>query len=145
MRKYLMIHGFGHDRMGKDGNGAHGGVTMETLNEMLAAKAEQLGIQVDSFQSNEVEQVTERIRTASEEYDGILFNPASWVDSEPAIGEAFDACKIPSVEVHMGNICKTDNTYNVIAAHVTGLVTGFGETVYPMALALLEEHARRKM
>ena len=77
MSKFLMLHGYGHDMMGKNPNGKHGSTTMEMLDDMLLKKAKELNVEVESFQNNDTKVVSDRIFSASAEFDGILFNPAS--------------------------------------------------------------------
>lgn len=142
MAKYLMLHGFGHDTMGKGADTHHGATTMEMLDEMLAKKAAALGVEVESFQSNDEAKVIDRINTAKDCFDGILFNPASWVDNGKEIGLALGSCGLPVLEVHLGNVNKTDTCTNLIAPHVKGIVSGFGESVYPFGLELLDSFVR---
>ena len=42
MSKFLMLHGYGHDMMGKNPNGKHGSTTMEMLDDMLLKKAKRV-------------------------------------------------------------------------------------------------------
>lgn len=138
MKKFLMIHGYGHDQMGKTPNGAHGTVTVEELNALLQEKANQIGVEVEAFQSNDVEQVVEKIQAAAKSgVSGILFNPATWMTNGERIAEVLATVHVPVVEVHMGHIHKKGGEKNVIAPYVTGMATGFGKWVYPAALEML--------
>ena len=144
MSKFLMLHGYGHDMMGKNPNGKHGSTTMEMLDDMLLKKAKELNVEVESFKNNYKKVVSDRIFSASAEFDGILFNPASWMDNGQDLCEALDKCTIPVLEIHLGNFNKKDTVTNVIAPHVTGILSGFGEQVYPLGLEVLNTYLKNR-
>ncbi|MDO4493704.1 MAG: type II 3-dehydroquinate dehydratase [Clostridia bacterium] len=134
--KYLVLHGLDHDKMGKT-PGKHA-TTMEELDAMVAAKAKELGVETVSYQNNDSKAVCEKLLGAENEgIAGVIFNPAEWMKSGEDIAEALKQIRIPVAEVHMGNTCKAPESFNVIAPAVTGLITGFGNDVYPIALELL--------
>lgn len=140
MEKVLVIHGLNHDTMGKGANTVHA-VTMESLNEVMLAKAATLDLAVDFYQNNDYTAVAAKISAAKAEgYEGIVFNPAQWMEMETegrVIAAALKDAGIPTIEIHISNICKAETLYNVIAPAVTALVAGVGEAVYPAALQML--------
>ncbi|MCD8077597.1 MAG: type II 3-dehydroquinate dehydratase [Lachnospiraceae bacterium] len=143
MEKILMIHGIGHDKMGKE-PGLHT-VTMEELNDQLTQAAVKISVEMSFYQSNEEDEVCGKILSAKEEgFAGILFNPATWMENGEAIAKALSQTPLPVVELHMTNTCKQANSHNVIAPSVTGLVTGFGEMVYTTGLQMLVEYLRQQ-
>ena len=73
-----------------------------------------------------------------------LFNPASWMDNGQDLCEALDKCTIPVLEIHLGNFNKKDTVTNVIAPHVTGILSGFGEQVYPLGLEVLNTYLKNR-
>lgn len=140
MKKILVIHGLNHDKMGKEENSAHP-VTMETLNEQMEQAARQLGVSLSFYQNNDIQNVCHTILSAPEQgIQGIVFNPAAWMDTGAEIAQALKMADLPVVEVHMSNINKEVTCSNVIAPAVTGLVTGFGEMVYVIGLRMLAEY-----
>lgn len=142
--KILMLHGLNHDKMGKEPNSAHP-ITMETLNAQMAQQAEKLGVELECYQNNDSKAVSEKILSArAQGIDGIVFNPAAWMDSGVEIAQALKQAGLPVVEVHMSNINKEVTCSNVIAPAVTGLVTGFGESVYVIGLQMLTEYLRNQ-
>ena len=140
MKKILVIHGLDHDKMGKDADSPHA-VTMETLNKQMEQAAKQLGVTLSFYQNNDMQSVCNTILSAPEQgKQGIVFNPAAWMDSGVEIAQTLKMADLPVVEVHMSNINKEVTCSNVIAPAVTGLVTGFGESVYVTGLRMLSEY-----
>lgn len=137
MKKFLVLHGLNHDKMGMEPNSVHP-VTMAHINELMEKAAAPMGVTLGFYQNNDSSKVIKKILGASSEgYCGIVFNPAAWMDNGTDIAAALLQINIPVVEVHMSNTNKTETAHNVIAPAVTGLVTGFGEQVYMAGLALL--------
>lgn len=144
MEKLLIIHGLDHDKMGKDSASPHA-VTMEALNETMSAAAKKISVSLVFYQSNDSAQVCREIASARDNgIQGIVFNPAAWMDSGVDIAHALEKCGVPVVEVHMSNVCKQADSHNVIAPAVTGLITGFGEQVYTAGISLLAEFLRSR-
>ena len=138
--KILLLHGLNHDKMGKESNSVHP-VTMEMINEHMEQAAEQLGVSLSFYQNNDMQNVCNTILSAPEQgIQGIVFNPAAWMDSGVEIAQTLKMADLPVVEVHMSNINKEVTCSNVIAPAVTGLVTGFGESVYVIGLRMLVEY-----
>ncbi len=140
MKKILVIHGLDHDKMGKDANSPHA-VTMETLNKQMEQAAGEMDVSLSFYQNNDIKKVCDTILAApGQGIQGIVFNPAAWMDSGVEIAQALKQAGLPVVEVHMSNINKEVTCSNVIAPAVTGLVTGFGESVYVIGLRMLSEY-----
>lgn len=140
MKKILVIHGLDHDKMGKDANSPHA-VTMETLNKQMEQAAGEMDVSLSFYQNNDIKKVCDTILAApGQGVQGIVFNPAAWMDSGVEIAQALKQAGLPVVEVHMSNINKEVTCSNVIAPAVTGLVTGFGESVYVIGLRMLSEY-----
>jgi len=140
MKNILVIHGLNHDKMGKEANSPHP-VTMEHLNELMDQKAAELGLCVTYFQNNDHIAVAERIRSAKAEgFEAIVFQPAKWMfmkEEGHILAAALRDAGIPTLEIHISNICTADTVLNVIGPAVTCLLSGFGNEVYPMALDVL--------
>lgn len=140
MKKILVIHGLDHDKMGKDANSSHA-VTIETLNKQMEHAVGELDVSLSFYQNNDIKKVCATILSAHEQgIQGIVFNPAAWMDSGVEIAQTLKQVGLPVVEVHMSNINKEVTCSNVIAPAVTGLVTGFGESVYVTGLQMLSEY-----
>jgi len=63
-----------------------------------------MGVDVDSFQSNEEGALVTKIGESFGKCDGIIINPAAYTHTSVALRDAILACRIPCVEVHLSNI-----------------------------------------
>jgi 3-dehydroquinate dehydratase-2 len=102
-----------------------------------------LAVKVDLRQSNsEGELVTWIQEARSEEYDGIIINPAAYTHTSVAIRDAIAAVGLPTVEVHLSNIYQREEFRHrsYVSGVAIGQISGLGSTGYLLALRGLHDH-----
>ena len=134
--KILVIHGPNLNMLGMREPEIYGHQTLEEINEALWAQAKQLGLVVESFQSNHEGEMVDRIQQAHDAFDGIIINPAAYTHTSVAIRDALSMLTIPIVEIHLSNINKRESFRHtsLIADIATARISGFGAQGYQMAL-----------
>lgn len=103
----------------------------------MQALGEELGAQVESFQSNFEGAMCERIHQAYEDrVDAVLINAGAWTHYSYGIRDALAIIEVPVVEVHMSNIHAREpfRHHSVFAEVVRGQICGFGVETYLLAL-----------
>lgn len=141
MKKILVIHGPNLNLLGRRETDIYGKVTIDDINNALFEEAEKIGVSVEMIQSNHEGEIVDRLGQASNEFDGILINPAAYTHTSVAIRDALSALQIPSVEVHLSNIYKREefrHTSLTVSACV-GQVSGFGKNSYVLGLRALAD------
>ena len=118
----------------------YGKQTYKNLIEQISNHAEELGVDVDFFQSNtEGEIVTAIQRAYFSNFDGIIINPAAYTHTSVAILDALKAVQIPTVEVHLTDVDAREDfrkiSYVKLIAKKT--ITGKGFNGYLEALDYL--------
>lgn len=81
----------------------YGKGTLHDLEEMIKKRAEELGVEVEFFQSNHEGALVDKIQEAYQNADGIVMNPAAYTHTSVAILDAVKAVGIPTVEVHISD------------------------------------------
>ncbi|MBP2271644.1 MULTISPECIES: type II 3-dehydroquinate dehydratase [unclassified Pseudomonas] len=107
------------------------------IDQALQALGEELGAQVESFQSNFEGAMCERIHQAYEDrVDAVLINAGAWTHYSYGIRDALAIIEVPVVEVHMSNIHAREpfRHHSVFAEVVRGQICGFGVETYLLAL-----------
>lgn len=139
MKKYLVINGVNLNMLGVREPGIYGSSTLEDLEKTIAAKAAELGVAVDFFQSNFEGEIVEKIHGALSVYDGIIINPGAFTHYSYAIRDAFGSVKLPVIEVHISNIHKREEFRHtsVIVPECIGQICGLGFKGYVLALEAL--------
>jgi len=105
MAKILVIHGPNLNLLGTREVKVYGTTTIDEINADLDKKAKQLGVSVQTYQSNHEGEIVETVQNAGKNgYNAIVMNPAAYTHTSVAIRDAVSASGIPVVEVHLSNI-----------------------------------------
>ena len=102
--KILVINGPNLNMLGIREPKLYGRETYEDLCRLIRQKAEQLGVEVDLFQSNSEGEIVTRIQQAYGREDGIIINPGAYTHTSIAILDALKAVGLPAAEVHITDI-----------------------------------------
>jgi 3-dehydroquinate dehydratase-2 len=140
MKTVLMLHGINHNMFGKRDPAHYGTVTLEQIDGSLQALALELGVRVQSFQSNSEGALCERIHQAyADKVDGVLVNAGAWTHYSYGIRDALAILTVPIVEIHMSNIHAREafRHVSVFADVVRGQICGFGVDSYLLGLRAL--------
>jgi 3-dehydroquinate dehydratase-2 len=127
--KVLVLHGINLNMFGP--------VTLAEIDAQLQALAKELGVELETFQTNSEAAMCERIHRAhAERVDAVLINPGAWTHYSVGIHDALEILKAPVVEVHMSNIHAREpfRTHSVVAPVAKGQICGFGVDSYLLAL-----------
>ncbi len=137
MKKFLMLHGVNHDMFGKREPKYYGTITLAEIDGRLRDLAHELGVEVESFQTNSEGYLCERIHRAYEEsVDGVVINAGAWTHYSYAMRDALAILSVPIVEVHMSNNHARDKfrQHSVISEIARGYIAGFGLDSYLLGL-----------
>ncbi len=139
MKKYLVINGVNLNMLGIREPGIYGNSTLEDLEKNVRKKADELGVEVDFFQSNFEGEIVEKIHSAMGNYNGIIINPGAFTHYSYAIRDAFGSVKMDVIEVHISNIHKREEFRHtsVIVPECIGQICGLGFKGYELALEAL--------
>ncbi len=135
--KILVLNGINLDMFGKREPALYGTTTLAEITARLEALGKELGVQVESFQTNDEGAMCERIHRAKlEGADAVLINAGAWSHYSYAIRDALAMLTVPVVELHMSNVQAREpfRHQSVFAAIVKGQISGFGVDSYLLAL-----------
>ena len=142
MKKILLILGPNLNMVGLREKNIYGEETAETINTDICKWAEEMGMEIEIYQSNSEGEIISKIHSALGEKDGIIINAGAYTHYSYAIRDAI-ACvpSIPVIETHMSNIHARDEFRHktVIGAVCRGQISGFGKYSYKLALYALRE------
>ena len=102
--KILVINGPNLNMLGIREPGIYGSSSFADLLHLLEQTAQELGIEVEQYQSNHEGDLVDRIQEAYKKVDGIVINPAAYTHTSVAILDALKAVGIPAVEVHISDV-----------------------------------------
>lgn len=137
MKKIVMLHGINHNMFGKRDPVQYGTITLAEIDQRLMALGQELGVDVESFQTNSEGEMCERIHRAfTEDATGVLINAGAWTHYSYGIRDALAILTCPIVELHMSNIHAREpfRHVSVFAEIVKGQICGFGVDSYLLGL-----------
>lgn len=130
--------------LGKREPDIYGATTLKEIDTSLEAKAEELGVEVTSFQSNSEGDIVSAIQDAMTNFDGIVINPGAYTHTSVAIRDAILSSGLPVVEAHISNVYKREDfrQKSFVSGVALGVISGFGINSYFLGLSGLVEHLK---
>ena len=135
--KILVLNGVNLNMFGKRDPKQYGTVTLDEINASLCALGQELGVEVENFQTNHEGEMCERIHQGLRDgVDAVLINAGAWTHYSYGIRDALAILTCPIIEVHMSNIHAREpfRHLSVIAEIAKGQICGFGVESYLLAL-----------
>lgn len=135
--KLLMLHGVNHNLFGKRDPKQYGTITLEEINREINILADNLNINVETYQTNHEGEMVEKIHEAFfQEVDAVVINAGAWTHYSYAIRDALEILTVPVIEIHMSNVYAREDfrKESVFSDIVTGQLSGFGMDSYLLGI-----------
>ncbi|MFC6670485.1 type II 3-dehydroquinate dehydratase [Marinobacterium aestuariivivens] len=131
-----VLNGPNLNLLGKRQPEIYGLETLADVEARMAKKAQELGLEIEFFQSNYEGAIVEKIHEAREKAAGIIINPAAYTHTSVAILDALNTFEHPVIEVHISNIHTREafRHHSFVSGRAEGIVAGFGTLGYLVAL-----------
>lgn len=138
-KRILVLHGPNLGRLGAREPDIYGRFTLKDINRMLEQKANELGVELETVQSDSEGELAALVNSAEGRYDGIIINPAAYTHSSIALRDALQSVTLPCVEVHLSNTAAREKFRHtsLTAGACSGQIMGFGPASYILALLAL--------
>ncbi len=139
--KVLVMNGPNLDMLGKREPEIYGSRTLSQVEQGIAVYGKAIGVECDFFQSNSEGELISKIHSVLTDYDGCILNAGAYTHYSYAIRDAIASVNKPFVEVHMSNVHAREEFRHtsVISAVCKGVIAGFGEQSYTLALSAVKE------
>lgn len=142
--KILVLHGPNLNLFGRREPHIYGHTTLAQIDARLAGLARELGVALETVQSNHEGVLVDFLHAHIDAAQGALVNPAGLTQHGVPLHDAIKAMPFPVVEVHMSNIAAREpwRSHSIISPAVRGTVQGLGPQSYLAALRALVEIVR---
>lgn len=142
--KILVLHGPNLNLFGRREPHIYGHTTLAQIDERLAALAAELGVTLETIQSNHEGALIDFLHRNIDAAQGALVNPAGLTQHGVPLHDAIKAMPFPVLEVHMSNIAAREawRAHSIISPAVKATIQGLGPLSYLLALRGVVELAR---
>ena len=145
--KILCLNGINLNMFGKRDPAQYGTVTLAEIDAQVKKLGQELGADVECFQTNFEGAMTEKIHHAhTDGVDAVMINAGAWTHYSYGLRDALAILKCPIIEVHMSNIHAREafRHHSVIAEIAKGQIAGFGVDSYLLGLRAAVSAAQTK-
>ena len=142
--KIGVVHGPNLRLLGQREPEVYGTDTLDDVNRMLAEVADELGVELETFQSNHEGELLDFIEDAASRVEGFLINPGAYTHTSIALRDVLTGVERPFVEVHLSNTAGREGfrRHSYLAPVASGVVLGFGVQSYVLGLRGLVARTR---
>jgi 3-dehydroquinate dehydratase-2 len=142
--KILVLHGPNLNLFGRREPHIYGTTTLAQIDAMLATLAGELGVTLETLQSNHEGALVDFLHQHIDTAQGALVNPAGLTQHGVPLHDAIKAMPFPVVEVHMSNLATREpwRHHSIISPAVKGTIQGFGPRSYLQGLRVVTDIAR---
>lgn len=140
--KILVINGPNLNLLGVREPEIYGYRTLGDINADIAAKAKEIGLECEFFQSNSEGELVSAVHSVlGDEYVGCVINAGAYTHYSYALYDAISSVNKPFIEVHMSNVHSREEFRHksVISAVCKGVIAGFGENSYHLAVKAIKD------
>ncbi|MDX8410631.1 MAG: type II 3-dehydroquinate dehydratase [Mariprofundaceae bacterium] len=144
--KFLVLHGPNLNLLGMREPEHYGHARLPDIDAALHKLGQELGVEVENFQSNHEGELVDRIQQAiGDDIAGIAINPAAYTHTSVALRDALLATAIPFVEVHLSNVHSREEFRHrsLLSDCAIAVVCGFGPDSYTLAMRGLVSHLQQ--
>ncbi|TET40771.1 MAG: type II 3-dehydroquinate dehydratase [Dehalococcoidia bacterium] len=137
--KILVIHGPNLNMLGKKERAIYGDKTLAEIDSLMKKRAEELGVEVLTLQSNSEGALIDFIQAEAPQADAIIINPGALTHYGLSLRDALADSALPLIEVHLSNIYAREEWRHrsVITPIARGQISGLGWRGYIAALEIL--------
>ena len=145
--KIYIINGPNLNKLGTREPDKYGTLKLQDIEMLCKEKCDELGLSCIFFQSNIEGEIVNKIHDATDEkIKAIIINAAAFTHTSIAILDALKMFKGIVIEIHITNIHSREEFrhHSFISKVAQGIIVGFGEESYLMAIDYLYKSINKK-
>ena len=146
--KIYIINGPNLNKLGTREPDKYGALNLQEIENLCKKRSVELGLICDFFQFNIEGEIINKIHDAIDEnISAIIINAAAYTHTSIAILDALKMFKGIVIEIHITNIhAREEFRHNSFISKVAkGIIAGFGEESYLMAIDYLHKSNNKKV
>lgn len=144
--RILLIHGPNLNMLGRRNRAIYGDQTLDELESLVVIRAEELGAEILTFQSNSEGALIDFIQAKVSLAQGVIINPGALTHYGLSLRDALEDSALPVIEVHISDIHAREEwrRNSVIEPIARKQISGKGVQGYIEALEILVDELKEK-
>ena len=145
MKKIIILNGPNLNLLGEREKNQYGNFTLSDVEKNCEKFASKNNLIISFYQSNIEGEIVEKIQNSRKDQDGLIINAGGYTHTSVAIHDALKILKIPIIELHISNIYNREEFRHksLISNVANGVICGFGENGYIMALEAIKKYLQK--
>ena len=145
MKKIIILNGPNLNLLGEREKSQYGNFTLKDIEKNCQNFAKKNDIKLSFFQSNIEGDLITEIQKSRLDQNGLIINAGGYTHSSVSIHDALKILKIPIIELHISNIYNREDFRHksLISKVAKGVICGFGEEGYIMALEAMNKYLEK--
>ncbi len=142
--RILVLHGPNLNLLGRREPEVYGKTTLAEIDARLLERAAELGVSLESHQSNHEGVLIDLLHAAMDRCGGVIINPGGLTHTSVALRDAISSIGLPTIEVHLSNVHQREafRRSSYVADVCVAQIAGLGARGYELALEALVERLR---
>jgi 3-dehydroquinate dehydratase II len=134
--RVALLHGPNLRLLGRREPEVYGYTTLDEIDDRVRELGRELGVEVESFQSNSEGALLDFIEAASPRVQGFVVNAGALTHTSIALRDCLVGVERPFVEVHLSNTAARERFrhHSYLSPVAGGVVYGFGPESYLLGL-----------
>ena len=144
--RILLIHGPNLNMLGRRNRAIYGDQTLDELESLVVIRAEELGAEIFTFQSNCEGALIDFIQAKASLAQGVIINPGALTHYGLSLRDALEDSALPVIEVHISDIHAREEwrRNSVIEPIARKQISGKGAQGYIEALEILVDELKER-
>ena len=145
MKKIIILNGPNLNLLGEREKSQYGNFTLKDIEKNCQKFAKKNDIKLSFFQSNIEGDLINEIQKSRLDQNGLIINAGGYTHSSVSIHDALKILIIPIIELHISNIYNREDFRHksLISKVAKGVICGFGEEGYIMALEAMNKYLEK--
>lgn len=140
----FVINGPNLGRLGQRQPEIYGSKTIQDLHEHCLGVANQMGLNLRTFQTDSLDEMISLLNTANNQNASVVLNAGSFTHYSYELADAISKLSVTVIEVHISNLAKREEfrRKSVLAPVVKGSIAGFGFDSYTLAITFVAKQMK---